>query len=135
MNEHDQQQRSSVPCCEGCGTTREDRHTADCLVDNAQKLGISPIQLAGRIRERMLLEQSPKGDLLTLDELEFMDLSAQLANVMGRIIGDGDSRHHDLSEAVDKIHQLQHTVMAQAAARAYPHLFRLLGGTVAGGAQ
>ena len=33
----------------------------------------------------------------------------------------------DVQEAVDKIHQLQHAVAAQAAARAYPDRYRLLG--------
>jgi hypothetical protein len=33
----------------------------------------------------------------------------------------------DLEEAASKIHDLQHMVMAQAAARAYPEHYRLLG--------
>ena len=33
----------------------------------------------------------------------------------------------DVNEWVDKIHQLQHTIMSQAAARAYPKRYRLFG--------
>lgn len=39
----------------------------------------------------------------------------------------GTDHDADLDEVCDKIHQLQHTVMAQAAARAYPEDYRLLG--------
>ncbi|KKK87136.1 hypothetical protein LCGC14_2756260 [marine sediment metagenome] len=35
----------------------------------------------------------------------------------------------DLAEFTDKIHQLQHAVMAQSAARAYPEKYRLAGET------
>jgi len=34
---------------------------------------------------------------------------------------------HDWTEAAQRIHGLQHMVMAQAAARAFPHLYRELG--------
>lgn len=74
--------------------------------------------------------QQLRGPLLTKDELEFMDLSAELANLFSSIVGHGPSRDGDLREGVDKIHQLQHTVMAQAAARAFPERFRLLGSTI-----
>ena len=67
-------------------------------------------------------------ELLTPDEFEAMDLLGQAANAMRRVIGDGDQAAHDWSEAADKIHQLQSSVMAQAAARAYPDKFRPLGG-------
>jgi hypothetical protein len=68
--------------------------------------------------------------LLTDDELQAMDISAELANLVGRIVGDGRTRQADLREAVHHIHALQHSIMAQAAARAYPKKFRLLGETL-----
>jgi hypothetical protein len=68
--------------------------------------------------------------MLTPDELAAMDLTAELANLFGRIIGDGPTRDGDWSEVAVHIHTLQHLIMAQAAARAYPDRFRLLGGVV-----
>lgn len=74
------------------------------------------------------LEVREKGEeLLTAEEREFLKLTATLANLMRGIIGDGPQAEHDWSEAVPMIHNLQHMVMAQAAARAYPDTFRLLG--------
>lgn len=66
--------------------------------------------------------------LLTPTEFEAMDLLGKAANAVRRVIGDGDQAEHDWSEAADKIHQLQTTVMAQAASRAYPEKYRPLGG-------
>lgn len=39
----------------------------------------------------------------------------------------GSVERDDLDEFCDKVHQLQHTVMAQAAARAYPDMYRRVG--------
>lgn len=47
-----------------------------------------------------------------------------------KIVGDEPTRSADLSEVVFHVHALQHFVMAQAAARCYPALYRLAGGTV-----
>lgn len=67
--------------------------------------------------------------LLTDSEQAALDLAAQLWNTLsGEIIGDGPSGHGDRVEIVAHIHAIQHAVMAQAAARAYPERFRLLGG-------
>jgi hypothetical protein len=68
---------------------------------------------------------------LTDDEFHALDLSGQLANTLGRIIGDGRTRAADLDEMVGHIHVVQHMILAQAAARCYPDHFRLLGGSVA----
>jgi len=68
---------------------------------------------------------------LTQDELVAMHFTAELANAFGRIVGDGQTRMDDLSEAVHHIHALQHMIMSQAAARAYPSRFRLLGESLA----
>lgn len=43
------------------------------------------------------------------------------------ILHSGANRERDLEEAAFHIHALQHMVMAQAAARAYPEKDRLLG--------
>ncbi len=49
------------------------------------------------------------------------DCASEFAQIAtGELVGD---QH----EFTDKIHQLQHTVMAQAASRAYPDRYRLLG--------
>lgn len=64
-----------------------------------------------------------------LTELEFhaLDLTAQLARAMAEITGNGSTRADDLREADSHVHAIQHMIMAQAAARAYPDRFRLLG--------
>lgn len=67
-------------------------------------------------------------DLLTPDEHHAMDLTAQLADTLARIVGDGPSRAHDLNELAGHVHLIQHAILAQAAARAYPDRYRLLGG-------
>lgn len=46
------------------------------------------------------------------------------------IVGDGVTREADLAEAIVHVHALQHFVMAQAAARAYPTEYRLLGNSL-----
>lgn len=70
----------------------------------------------------------PMSEFLSSDELEAMNLLATFAGKMRRIIGDGPCARGDWAEAADKIHQLQAVIMAQAASRAYPDLFRPLGG-------
>lgn len=68
--------------------------------------------------------------LLTADEREAMRLTAELANTLGRVVGDGRTRLDDLRELVAPIHVIQHAIMSQAAARAFPTEFRLLGGII-----
>lgn len=65
--------------------------------------------------------------LMTADEHLAMRHSADLANALARVIGDGPTRDQDLGEAFALVHGIQHLVMAQAAARAYPDLYRLAG--------
>lgn len=60
------------------------------------------------------------------ERLAIMHLT-QFANLMPVIIGNGITRQQDSREVAEKIHGLQHMIMAQAAARAYPDEFRLLG--------
>lgn len=64
---------------------------------------------------------------LTPAEQETMAALVLVANGFGRIVGHGVTRQDDLAEAVDKIHQLQHMIMANAFARLHPSAFRQLG--------
>jgi len=65
---------------------------------------------------------------LTADELAAMDTMSKFAGQMHRLCGDGPQSASDWREAAAHIHVLQTTIMAQAASRAYPELFRPLGG-------
>jgi hypothetical protein len=69
-------------------------------------------------------------DLLTDDERKAIADTAQLWNLLGTIVGHGPTRVEDLNDLCTHIHAIQRTVMKQAAARAYPDRYRLLGGTV-----
>lgn len=71
-------------------------------------------------------------DLLTADEREAMVLTVNLTDVLHRVVGDGSSRGGDLRELLGHIHGIQQAVLSQAAARAYPDDFRLLGQTIEG---
>lgn len=64
---------------------------------------------------------------LTVSELEAMDLTCRLMDAFSVIIANGPQRYNDKNEVVVKIHALQHMIMSQAAARAHPTKFRLLG--------
>lgn len=68
--------------------------------------------------------------LLTDLELHVVDTLGTLWGDICSIVGDGPTREPDLAEMIHHVHALQHKVMAQAAARAYPDCFRLLGRTV-----
>lgn len=72
-------------------------------------------------------------DLLTQDEHEAVRLCLELWNlVSGKVIGAGPSRRGDLDELTVHIHAIQQAVLSQAAARAYPDRYRLLGRSLAG---
>jgi len=73
---------------------------------------------------------APARDLLTNDEHAVMDMTADLANALRAVIGDGEAAAGDWNEVAASIHRIQHSVLAQAAARAYPDRYRLLGGTL-----
>jgi len=53
-----------------------------------------------------------------------------LWNLLCRITGQGISREGDLRELTAHVHGIQRAVMKQAAARAYPDRYRLLGDVV-----
>jgi hypothetical protein len=69
-------------------------------------------------------------DLLTEDEDTAIQAAGHLWNLLCKIVGDGPTRGADLNEMVVHVHAVQHFVMAQAAARAYPNRYRLAGGTI-----
>ena len=70
-------------------------------------------------------------ELLTEDEHRALDLTVELTNLVAQnIIGPGYTSQGDINEFVTDIHRIQNRIMAQAAARAYPDRYRLLGGTV-----
>lgn len=69
-------------------------------------------------------------DLMTQEEHDCMTVSAELAELLRKVIGDGRQTEHDWAEAAAHIHAIQRMVMSQAAARAFPDLYRLLGRTL-----
>lgn len=66
-------------------------------------------------------------ELLTPAEHAFVALIGQAANLLNKIIGDGPQKVNDWNELVAPLHVLQRTVGAQAAGRAFPGMYRLLG--------
>lgn len=71
--------------------------------------------------------------LLTDAERAAVRKAGDLWGDLCKIVADGPTRDHDLAELVVHIHAIQHAVMAQAAARAYPAEFRLLGSSILDG--
>lgn len=71
-------------------------------------------------------------EVLTEPEQRAIAHLVDFVNVMStEVIGQGPSRGGDIAELIDKVHQLQAVIMAQACARAMPDQFRLLGDAVA----
>lgn len=66
-------------------------------------------------------------ELLTVNERLALGETADLWTRLSGIVGDGPSRIADLAELATHIHAIQRAIMAQAAARECPHLYRLLG--------
>lgn len=66
--------------------------------------------------------------LLTPDEHRAVAMAGELWGLLCQITTDGLARSGDLQELIAHIHAIQRTVLKQAAARAYPELYRLLGG-------
>jgi hypothetical protein len=73
------------------------------------------------------MTDSARDALLTPAEHHLIKLLGECWTRYSRIVGDGPTRAADSNEFVTKIHDLQHAVMAQAAARAYPDEYRLVG--------
>ncbi len=69
--------------------------------------------------------------LLTRRERALIEKLGECAEEFYAIMGThAGTRDHDMTEVVCSIHHLQQAVMSQAAARAYPKLYRLLGDIV-----
>lgn len=78
-------------------------------------------------------DPEPPG-LLTKAEREAVRQAGQLYTLIAEhIVTDGPTRDDDLAEVRAAVHVVQRAVLAQAAARAYPAEFRLLGRTLPGG--
>lgn len=67
-------------------------------------------------------------ELLTAAEHDAVAQAAELWGSLTAIVADGPARAGDLSELIFHVHAIQRAVLKQAAARAYPDLYRLLGG-------
>lgn len=68
-------------------------------------------------------------ELLTEAEHRAMDLTVELWNLLaGEVILNGRAGPGDRAEMAAAIHVIQERILAQAAARAYPDRYRLLGG-------
>lgn len=68
--------------------------------------------------------------LLSDDEQLAIRQAGDLWGTLCRVVGDGPTRDSDLDELIHHVHAIQHAVMGQAAARAYPATYRLLGSTL-----
>lgn len=71
-------------------------------------------------------------DILTDAERAAIQKAGELWGDLCAIVAPGSTRTADLDELIIHIHAIQHAVMAQAAARAYPDELRLLGSTIQG---
>jgi hypothetical protein len=69
-------------------------------------------------------------ELLTESEKALIDQLGKCYGAFTRIVGEGPTRSADITEFCTIIHAAQNTVMSQAAARAYPDTYRLLGDLV-----
>ncbi len=68
---------------------------------------------------------------LTDDEHRVVALLAEATSLFcTRVVADGYTRDQDVNEWAAQVHVLQNRVMAQAAARTHPELYRLLGSTL-----
>lgn len=67
--------------------------------------------------------------LLSGDEQACIDRLEEAWGLLRRIIGNGPNASNDLAELIVPLHTLQNAVLAQAAARAYPTVYRRLGET------
>lgn len=72
---------------------------------------------------------------LTETEHTVLELLAEAWNLLvSEVVADGPSRDGDLAEIAADVHRLQARVMSQAAGRAHPDLYRMLGGELGPGA-
>jgi len=65
---------------------------------------------------------------LTESEHYCLELTAKLYRTMiNEVIGHDVTRDFDIAELAAQIHVIQHSIMAQAAGRSHPDLYRTLG--------
>ena len=105
----------------------EDHYTVDMVIDRASDGAVmnDPDGPAAVARLAGLTVG------LTDDEHKAVALTAELWNLLcSNVIGDGPSRAGDIAELCHHIHAIQRAVLAQAGARAYPDLYRLLGSVI-----
>lgn len=69
-------------------------------------------------------------ELLTENEHLAIQAAGDLWGMITAIVEEGPPRESDLAELIIHIHAIQHAVMANAAARAYPTQLRRLGATL-----
>lgn len=70
---------------------------------------------------------TPNPVMLTDRERQAVERLGEVWGDLCAIVGDGSTRDADLAEMAHHVHALQNAVLAQAAARAYPDLYRLAG--------
>lgn len=70
--------------------------------------------------------------VLTVAEVACVKQCGALAGMLASIVGHGASRDGDMRELIGHVHAIQQAVLSNAAGRAYPEQFRLLGGVIAG---
>lgn len=75
----------------------------------------------------LLASEEVRPDLLTTKEKAVVEKAGELWGDLCRIVSDDVTRNADLAELIVHIHAIQRYVMAQAAARAYPEDYRLMG--------
>lgn len=75
------------------------------------------------------VEEAPL-PLMTEVEHQAVELLAAFSRLLPEIVGDGPTRRHDFDELYHHVHILQRTIGSQAAARAYPDRYRLLGASI-----
>mgnify|MGYP006913924161 FL=1 len=69
--------------------------------------------------------------MLSPAEMRILALLGEVANLYrNEVLGHGPTRDSDWDEFALRLHAVQHMVMKQAAARAYPTKFRLAGEVV-----
>jgi hypothetical protein len=75
--------------------------------------------------------QTQGGLMLTDDEREAIRMGGEwYTHIANKVCGMGVTREADLAELTGKIHDIQHLVMAQSAARDLPGELRLMGEVV-----
>ena len=68
--------------------------------------------------------------VLTDDEHAAVTKAGELWGLLCSIVADGPTREADLNELIVHVHAIQRAVLSQAAGRAFPDQYRLLGTTL-----